>query len=68
MSESYICQPNENAHRKTRKIKVLLLGSNEKKNSEKDLREIEGTEVEQKMNSLKIKLQKCYSVKSKVNS
>ena len=41
-------------------MKVLHLGSNEKKNPEKDLSKIEGrfAEGKQKMNNLKIKLQK----------
>ena len=42
-------------------MKVLYLGSNENKNSEKDLNKIETrfAERKKKMNSLKIKLQKC---------
>ena len=59
MSESYISQLHGNAHNKTRKW--IYLGSNEKKNSGKDLNKIEAifAEGKQKMNSLKIKLQKC---------
>ena len=42
-------------------MKVLCLGSNGKKNSGKDLNKIEArfAERKQKINSLKIKLQKC---------
>ena len=42
-------------------MKVLYLGSNEKKNSGKDLNKIGAkfAEGKQKINSLKIKLQKC---------
>ena len=40
MSESYICQLHSNANKKTRKMKVLYLGSNEKKNPGKELNEI----------------------------
>ena len=42
-------------------MKVPYLGSNGKKNSGKDLNKIEARFVErkEKMNSLKIKLQKC---------
>ena len=42
-------------------MKVIYLESNEKKNSEKDLNKIEVRfgEEKQKMNCLKIKLQKC---------
>ena len=49
-------------------MKVLHLGSNEKKNSEKDVKKIEArfAEGKQKMNSLKMKLQKCYNVKEKL--
>ena len=51
-------------------MKVLYLGSNEKKNSGKDLNKIEArfAEGKQKMNSLKIKLQKCYNCKRKLNN
>ena len=47
-----------------------LLRSNEKKNSEKDLSKIEGrfAEGKQKVNSLKITLQKCQNVKGKHNN
>ena len=49
-------------------MKVLYLESNKKKNSGKDLSKIEArfAEGKQKMNSLKIKLQKCYNVKGKL--
>ena len=40
MSESYICQLHSNSNKKTRKMKVLYLGSNEKKNPGKELKEI----------------------------
>ena len=42
-------------------MKVLYLGGNEKKNSGKDVNKIEErfAEGKQKMNSLKIKVQKC---------
>ena len=42
-------------------MKVLYLGSNKKKNSRKDLNKIEAwfAEEKKKMNSLKIKRQKC---------
>ena len=42
-------------------MEVLYLGSNEKKNSGKDMKKIEArfAEGKQKANSLKIKLQKC---------
>ena len=48
---------------------MLYLGSNENKNSEKDLNKIEAgfAKGKQKMNSLKTKLQKCYNVKGKLN-
>ena len=48
-------------------MKVLYLESNKKKNSGKDLSKIEArfAEGKQKMNSLKIKLQKCYNFKGK---
>ena len=46
-------------------MKVLRLGSSENKNSEKELSKIEArfAEGKQKMNSLKIKLEKCLNVK-----
>ena len=49
-------------------MKVLYLGSNEKKSSGKDLNEIEAifAEGKQKMNSLKIKLQKYQNVNVKI--
>ena len=42
-------------------MKILNIGSNEKKNSGKDLNNIEArfAEGKQKLNNLKIKLQKC---------
>ena len=42
-------------------MEVLYLGSNGNKNSKKDLNKIEArlAEGKQKMNNLKIKLQKC---------
>ena len=51
-------------------MKVLHLGSNGKRNSEKDLNNIEArfAEEKQKMDSLKIKLQKCENVKGKLNN
>ena len=50
-------------------MKVLHLGKNKKKNSEKDLNEIEARFAEgmYKMNSLKNKLQKFNNVKGKHN-
>ena len=38
---SYISQLHSNAHKKTRKLKVLYLGSNEDKNSRKGLNKIQ---------------------------
>ena len=51
-------------------MKVLHLGSNENKKYRKDLSKIEAkfTIGKQKMNSLKIKLQKCQNVKGKLNN
>ena len=51
-------------------MKVLHLGSYEKKNSEKDSCKIEArfAEGKQKMSSLKIKLQKCQKNKGKLNN
>ena len=51
-------------------MKVFYLGSNENKNSGKDLNKIEArfSERKQKMNSLKIKLQKCYNVNGKFSN
>ena len=51
-------------------MNVLYLESNEKKNSGKCLNMVEArfAEVKQKMNSLKIKLQKCYNVKGDLNN
>ena len=51
-------------------MKVLHLGSSEKKNSVKDLKQIGArfTVRKQIMNSLKIKLQKCLNVKGKLNN
>ena len=51
-------------------MKVLYLGSSEKKNSVKDLKQIGARFVEKKqiINSLKIKLQKYLNVKGKLNN
>ena len=45
-------------------MKVLYLGSTKKKNSGKDLNKIEArfAEENQKMDSLKIKVEKCLSI------
>ena len=50
-------------------VNKSISGSSEKKNSEKDLNKIEArfAQGKQKMNSLKIKLKKCGSVKGKLN-
>ena len=47
-------------------MEILHLGSSEKKNSEADLNKIEARfgEWKQKMNSLKIKLEKCLNIKT----
>ena len=49
-------------------MKVLYLGSNEKKNSGRDLSKIKSrfAEGKRKMNSLKIKAQKCLNLKRKL--
>ena len=51
-------------------MEILHLGSSEKKNSEADLNKIEARfgEWQQKMNSLKIKLEKCLNIKEKLNN
>ena len=51
-------------------MKVFPLGSNENEKSRNDLNKIEArfTIGKQKMNSLKIKLQKCQNVKGKLNN
>ena len=51
-------------------MKVLYLGSNEKKNSGKDLSKIKSrfAEGKWKMNSLKIKAQKCLNLKRKLTN
>ena len=47
-SESYISQLHGNANKKTRKWEVLYLGSNEKKNSGRELNKIEAILAESK--------------------
>ena len=69
MSGSYVSQLHRNVHKKTRKRRYLKeMKSNEKKSSGKDLNEIEArfAEGKQKMNSLKIKLQKYQNVNVKI--
>ena len=51
-------------------MKVLYLGSNEIKSSGKFLNKIQArlAKEKQKINTLKIKLRKCYYVKGKLNN
>ena len=48
MSESYISQRRGNAHKKKQKMKLLYLGSNKRKSSEKERNKIEASFAEGK--------------------